>query len=71
MAEWGIRPPNGVPEGTFKIHWFRDFFRGRERKGRSTLSKWSCECPYHLRVGKKEWPGAVCNKCGTEYLRAI
>lgn len=70
MKEYGIEPPEGVPTTEFKIHWFKEFFKFKERKGRSTLSKWSCECPYHLRVGKKDWPGATCNKCHTQYQKA-
>ena len=67
MAEWGIKPPEDVPKDMeFDIHWFRV---GKERKGRSTLSKYSCECGQNIRVGKKNWPGAVCNACGTQYIR--
>lgn len=67
MAEWGIEPPDDVPKEETKIHWFRD---GKEQKGRSTLSKWSCECGQNIRVGKKDWPGAQCNECGSQYMRA-
>jgi hypothetical protein len=68
MAEWGIEAPADIPKEETKIHWFKE---GKERKGRSTLTKWSCECGQNIRVGKKDWPGAVCNSCGSQYSTAL
>ena len=67
MKEWGIEPPIDVPEADFEVHWFREHFRDREKKGRSTLKKYSCHCGQNIRVGKQEWPGAICNSCGSQY----
>jgi hypothetical protein len=67
MKEWGIKPPKDVPQADFDIHWFREHFKDREIKGRSTLMKFACECGQNIRVGKKDWPGAVCNACGSQY----
>jgi hypothetical protein len=66
MGELGIERPADVPTDTpIKIDWFRP---GPE-KGRSSLAKWECGCGQKVRVGRKDWPGAVCNNCGTEYAR--
>ena len=71
MKEWGIRSPTDLPEGKeFDIHWFKEHFGDTERKGRSTLSKWSCECGQNIRVGKRKWPDAECNQCGSQYTQA-
>ena len=67
MREWGIKPPEAVPQAESEIHWFREHFKSREAKGRSTLMKYTCECGQNIRVGKKEWPGAACNACGSQY----
>jgi hypothetical protein len=74
MQEWGIQPPKDVKkDGEFDIDWFKVLIkdRGKERKGKSTLRKYSCECGQNIRVGKKDWPGAVCNKCGSQYEERI
>jgi hypothetical protein len=41
---------------------------GQERKGTSTLSKWSCGCQ-NVRVGTKEFH-AQCLKCGNVFVKA-
>jgi hypothetical protein len=72
MREWGIQPPEDAQrEVEFDIDWFKVMIktRGKERKGRSTLTKYSCECGQNIRVGKKNWPGAICNACGSHYER--
>lgn len=68
LSEWGIKPPENAAEGDIELHWFREHFKDRERKGRSTLRKFSCDCGQNIRVGKKDWPGAVCNACGSQYV---
>lgn len=70
MKLWGIERPNISDEFEEKpkVDWF-DWFNG-ERKGRSTLTKWTCNCGESVRVGKKNWPGATCNACGSQYLMA-
>jgi len=45
--------------------WRRDL--GRERRGRSTLSKWSCGCQ-NVRVGTKDF-FACCTRCGHAFVR--
>jgi hypothetical protein len=46
--------------------WTRD--GGRERRGSSTLSKWSCGCQ-NVRVGTKEFY-ASCTRCGHAFVKA-
>ena len=41
---------------------------GRGRRGRSTLSKWTCGCQ-NVRVGTKEFY-ACCTRCGHAFVRA-
>jgi len=65
MAEMGIERPADVPrEKEKKIDWFKP----EKEKGRSTLKKWECGCGQKIRVGKEDWPGAICKSCGTEYV---
>lgn len=71
MREWGIKPPEVLPHAESEIHWFREHFKDREKKGQSTLMKFSCACGQNIRVGRKEWPGAVCNACGSQYERQM
>jgi len=68
MARYGIPrpPPAEVPRGEKRNWW--DLGKEKE-KGRSTLSKWQCPCGQTVRVGRKDWPGAVCKACGGEYAR--
>ena len=40
---------------------------GRERRGRSTLAKWSCGCQ-NVRVGTKEFY-ACCTRCGHAFIK--
>ena len=68
MAEYGIaRPPMSdiwiVGPGEKRNWWVSP---DKERKGRSTLSKWSCGCQ-NVRVGTKEF-WAVCLKCGNPFM---
>jgi hypothetical protein len=64
MGELGIPRPADVPKVEKK-----DWFRPDKGKGKSTLKKWECGCGQKVRVGKEDWPGAICKKCGTEYVR--
>jgi hypothetical protein len=73
MKELGIEPPKeveGLPSD-LDIDWFKKLLDdlGKDRKGKSTLNKWTCECGQNVRVGKKDWPGAVCNACGSQYFK--
>lgn len=73
FTEWGLTPPRGVPEGkALEFDWIKWFAKeqGKERKGGSTLHKYSCECGCNIRVSVKDWPGAECNKCHTQYVKA-
>ena len=66
MAEMGIERPADVPrEKEKKIDWFKP----EKEKGKSTLKKWECSCGQKVRVGREDWPGAICKSCGTEYVR--
>ena len=66
MKEFGIERPTDVPrEKEKRIDWFKP----EKEKGRSTLKKWECGCGQKVRVGKEDWPGAICKSCGTEYVR--
>lgn len=66
MLELGIERPDDVPrDKSKKIDWFKP----EKEKGKSTLKKWECGCGQKVRVGKEDWPGAICNHCGTEYIR--
>jgi hypothetical protein len=66
MREHGIDEPSYDqirPEG--RGNWWDR--RGKERKGRSTLAKWTCGCQ-NVRVGTKEFH-ACCLKCGNVFAR--
>lgn len=66
MREMGIDRPDDVPrEKGKKMDWFKP----EKEKGKSTLKKWECGCGQKIRVGKDDWPGAVCKSCGTEYVK--
>lgn len=73
MKELGIPRPDDVPS----IDWTRaggkprrrDWFRPEKERGKSSLSKWTCGCGEKVRVGKKDWAGAICKRCGTEYIK--
>jgi hypothetical protein len=66
MKEWGIEQPDNVPSvpPEFKIDWFK---LGKESKGRSSLSRWTCGCQ-NARIGAKEFH-AKCTKCGNEFVK--
>jgi hypothetical protein len=62
MKEWGIERPKDVPTDNRKIDWFKG---GKEIKGKSSLSRWSCGCQ-SARIGTKEF-FAVCTKCNNPF----
>ena len=64
MTEWGIERPDDVPTDDRKIDWFKN---GKEIKGRSSLSRWSCGCQ-NARIGAKEFD-ATCNRCGNVFVQ--
>ena len=68
MKEWGIPRPDDVPKDNVNIDWFK-LLDGKEVKGRSSLSKWSCGCQ-NIRVGTKEFSGR-CTKpeCGNVFIK--
>ena len=68
MHEYGIAPPEAeeVPPDKPRFDWW-DW--GRKPKVSRHLTKWQCDCGCNVRVGMKEWPGAVCNRCGSQYHR--
>ena len=72
MKEWGIEPPADVPvDKDFKIHWFKDHFKGKERKGRSTLRKYQCpDCGVSVRWGRKAEPDLLHVPCGSVLIDA-
>jgi hypothetical protein len=69
MAELGIQRPEDVPSiepGTKpKDDWFEI---GKKRKGRSSLTKWSCGCQ-NAWIGAAEFH-AQCLNCGNEFVQA-
>ena len=65
MREHGIeRPQWQEEEGAKPLDWWSS---GKERRGSSTLSKWSCGCQ-NVRVGTKEFH-AQCLNCGNVFVR--
>ena len=64
MKEFGIERPDDVPKDRSKLDWFKP----EKEKGKSTLRRWECNCGQKIRVGKADWPGAICKACGTEYV---
>lgn len=69
MAEYGIERPAAspffvVPEQERRNWWQKP---GKERKGRSTLEKWSCACGQNARIGAKSYL-AVCALCQRPFL---
>ena len=66
MAEHGIpRPTQVIVPKEERRNWW-DLGK-KERKGGSTLSKWSCGCQ-NVRVGTKEFH-ARCTRCGNPFAR--
>jgi len=72
MKEWGIEPPADVPvDKDFKIQWFKDHFKGKERKGRTTLRKYQCpDCGVAVRWGRKAEPNLLHVPCGSVLIDA-
>lgn len=68
MKEHGIAQPPEV-EASGRLDWWDllDFLAGKEQKGKSTLSKWSCGCQV-VRVGTKEFY-AQCLRCGGLFVK--
>ena len=70
LREHGVLRPTSVevfpvvPRET-KRNWWQD--PGKERKGRSTLEKWSCECGQNARIGTKAH-FALCVMCREPFL---
>lgn len=62
MEELGISRPEDVPTDNSRVDWFKF---GKEKKGRSSLTKWTCGCQ-NVRVGTKEFY-ATCDKCGNKF----
>lgn len=71
MREWGIEPPADAPFGEeFDKHWWREFFKD-EKKGRSTLHKWTCpDCGMSVRYGRMDDPLLIHAPCGSVLVRA-
>lgn len=71
MKEWGITPPDAAPFGEeYDKHWWREFFKD-QKKGRSTLHKWSCpDCGMSVRYGRKDDPLLIHAPCGSVLIRA-
>jgi hypothetical protein len=68
MHELGIQRPADVPRADGekpKDDWFEI---GKKRKGRSSLTKWSCGCQ-NAWIGAAEFR-AVCMDCGNEFTKA-
>jgi hypothetical protein len=68
MTELGITRPDDVPrvEGQKpKDDWFEI---GKKRKGRSSLTKWSCGCQ-NAWIGASEFL-AICVVCNNPFVRA-
>lgn len=69
MKELGINRPNDVPriEGIkIKDDWFEI---GKKRKGKSSLTKYSCGCGQNAWIGSAEF-NALCLECGNEFVKA-
>ena len=70
LREYGITRPNEemifpVQGKEKKRNWWQD--PGKERKGRSTLEKWSCACGQNARIGAKAYL-AVCILCREPFM---
>lgn len=68
MAELGIPRPNDVPRGEgvkVKDDWFEI---GKKRKGRSSLTKYTCGCQ-NAWIGASEF-AARCTRCGNDFVMA-
>jgi hypothetical protein len=69
MKEWGYPRPEEVTDIKGKVDWFEwdAEKKGKDRKGTSTLDKWSCGCQ-NARIGAKEFH-AVCTKCNNPFIK--
>ena len=68
MAGHLTKKPQEIDIDWFK--WLLDF-KGKKRKGRSTLNKWSCpDCGLNARIGIKGNPELLHEPCGTMLVRA-
>lgn len=68
MKELGIKRPDDVPRADgvkIKDDWFEV---GKKRKGRSSLSKWTCGCQ-NAWIGSAEFH-AKCLDCGNDFVKA-
>ena len=67
MEELGIERPDMPPTmDALKIDWFKFLsgFDGKERKGTSTLKKWTCpECGMNVRMGISGNPELIHHPC--------
>ena len=74
MNEMGIPKPLGQEEipPELDVDWFKwlEKFSGKDRKGKSTLSKWVCpSCDLKVRVGIKGDPELIHIPCGSVLIR--
>lgn len=67
MRQLGFARPSDIPriDRNPKDDWFEI---GKKRKGRSSLTKWSCGCQ-NAWIGASEFY-AQCSKCGNEFVQA-
>ncbi len=68
MVEHGIEKPEWEEE-TIGPEDKRNWWEKEKKEGRSTLSKWECPCGCKIRVGRQDFPGAICKRCGKDYVR--
>lgn len=67
MRQFGIKRPDDVPTSDEKPKG--NYFEiGRKRKGRSSLTKYSCGCQ-NAWIGSAEFH-ALCTNCGNEFVKA-
>jgi hypothetical protein len=71
MKEWGIQPPADMPKNAeYDMHWFREFFKDRERSGQSTLHKWVCPtCGINVRYTRKDDPQLIHAPCNAVLIK--
>lgn len=71
MKELGIQPPTEEPVVSPKADWYKLLLWPEKPKGRSSLTKWECEChpPQRARVGRAEF-FAVCPVCRESFKKA-
>ncbi len=76
MKELGVSPPKEVEQLTddLDLDWFKKLLDdlGKDRKGKSTLKKWSCpECRLKVRIGIAEDPMLRHHICETVVGRPV